>query len=164
MRRWLYVYRVIDGSPDRVAELVRTRLPELLQAATGSPLSPMDRDGRIQIQLPTRGPGVAVDKRVTLRVEPGDWQHGHLQVPVTWHAERARHAYPTFEGTIEVEPHSDHTAQVTVAGSYQIPLGLVGMAIDSTVLSGVAERAAETLVDALARELTARASVAVPVP
>lgn len=85
-----------------------------------------------------------------------------LLIPITWEAAPARRAFPSFEGTIELEPLSRAGAQLTIVGAYTVPAGVGGLVVDRTVLHGLAERTTARILDGLARALSGAATHARP--
>lgn len=90
------------------------------------------------------------------------WVYGRVVVPLTWSAEPAPQAYPTFTGTVELEPESSDRAQLVLVGCYQPPVGPLGVLVDATLLHGVAARTIDNLVDGLACALTGPHTTPVP--
>ncbi len=110
-------------------------------------------EGDILVRLPAHLPGVDVHKTVRLHTGVAEQRGARTCIPLRWHAEPGRHVFPSFDGTIELDPQSDTTAHMAIVGAATLPLGPLGGAVDATVLGSVAERTiahlAERLADAL---------------
>jgi CBS domain-containing protein len=152
VKRWLYHYETVRGRPEVLDQMLRAQVRHLLMAVSddGAELTP---EGDLLIMFPTRVLGRDMHKIVRLHTGVAE-QHGNRTcIPVRWAADPARHVFPSFEGTIELEPQSFHTANLALVGAAKLPLGAVGAALDATVLPEVAERALAHVVEVVAREL-----------
>jgi CBS domain-containing protein len=158
MKRWIYAYRYVAGDPERLEDVLLSRADELiLDATTGAEPEPA-ADGSFTVDLTTPLAGIDVAKRIRVQIGVAYRTASRTMLPLQWHADPGRRAFPQFEGTLEIEPLDSRTAQLTLAGSYRLPLGPVGAAVDATVLHGAAKRTAEHLVRALAGGLTKEAA------
>jgi CBS domain-containing protein len=154
MKRWLYAHRQVSGRPSALEARLRGNLRDLLRTATGSDVDELDADGSFRIRLDTVAVGLPVSK--TVRVSTGvatTTPDGRLRIPLSWRAAPAGAAFPTFDGVIELEPLSARNAQIAVVGTYTLPLGVLGAAVDASLLSGAAEATGQRLVDGLAEAL-----------
>jgi hypothetical protein len=70
-------------------------------------------------------------------------------IAVTLRARSNAGFFPTFSGTIGVEENGLSHSRVSLRGSYQAPLGVMGAAIDAVALRGVARSSLERMLDAL---------------
>jgi CBS domain-containing protein len=153
MKRWLYAYRNVTGGPEALAAILRERVTDLLRSATEEDGAPPAADGSFTVRLPTQVAGVAAGKVVRMRTGVARHADSRTVIPLSWHAEPARHAFPAFDGALELQPLSANAAQLTLVGSYTVPLGPVGMAADTLALGTVAEHAAQALIDRIAEAL-----------
>lgn len=154
MERWLYRYRTVMGEPDALAKRLQAELRELLVGATQSPSPAPAGDGSFRLRLPAHVLGADLTKSVRASTGVATTRGSRLCIPVAWRADPGPRAFPSFEGTLELEPLSSRVAQLTLVGVYRLPGSAVGALADSTVLQGVAERTAEHLVSSLARALS----------
>lgn len=154
MKRWVYRHRTVTGSPAVLEERLRADLPALLARAAGQPPNPPAGDGSFLLQLTAHVPGAPVHKTVRVRTGVATTSRGRLVIPVSWEADPLPHSFPTFDGTAELEPHSSAHGQIALVGTYRLPAGPLGAALDATVLHGVADRTVAQLVDGLAAALT----------
>lgn len=155
MRRWLHKHRTVSGAAGELEHRLVGDLHQLLVDATASPPGPPAGDGSFRVLLPAQVLGAEVTKavRVTTGVAVSDGPR--LRVPIAWQADPARRAFPTFEGTIELEPLDPSRAQLAVVGAYTVPAGVAGLLADVTLLRGVAESTAARILDGLAAALSA---------
>ncbi|MEX2619178.1 MAG: CBS domain-containing protein [Egibacteraceae bacterium] len=164
MKRWLYRYRTVAGEPRSLATRLRADLRGLLVAGTGSPSAPPAGDGSFRVRLPAEILGADLHKLVRVTTGVATTSGTRLRVPVTWAADPGRHAFPTFDGTIELEPLDHARAQLTIVGSYEAPANVVGAVVDRAILGGVAEGTADTLLQGLTRALAETEAIDQPVP
>lgn len=155
MRRMLYESRMIRRPAAEVERALLERGPELLARAAGSELwrDPSDADGSFSIDLPANWAGLELAKRVQVTVGVARRLAERLIVPLSWSGDPGRHLFPVFDGTVEVEAIYHDVAELTLAGSYRVPLGPVGAALDATVLHAAARETIARLVQELATEL-----------
>lgn len=157
MKRWLYARRPVVGDPSVLAGRLRSDVRGLLRQATGTTEDTVAVDGSFLVQLrgDMTGLGVAKTVRVTTGVATEiDQFERRLELPLRWHADPLRHAFPTFEGALELIPLSSAAADLALVGAYTAPLGPLGAALDAIALHGVAERTGERLVNGLALALS----------
>lgn len=156
MKRWLYNYRTVSGDPAGLAGGLRRELHGLLAAGTASTGPVRAGDGSFRMHLAVQVLGAELTKAVRVTTGVAAVHGTRLVIPVTWRADSARHAFPTFSGSIELTPLDHSSVQLTIVGAYRVPAGVVGLLADSTVLRGVAERTTERIMDSLVDALTAR--------
>jgi hypothetical protein len=63
--------------------------------------------------------------------------------------------YPQFRGEIHLAGDGSAATVLTLCGSYQVPLGILGRAFDATAAHGIAPRGLEDLLDRLVADLLA---------
>lgn len=154
MRRWVFAQRYVRGEPQALERTLLREVDRLIRVAAVSPDQEPAADGSYVIELATQVAGLEVAKHVRVRTGVA-FRSGHrVLLPLSWHAEPARVVFPAFEGTVELEPLDNHTAALSLAGSYKTPLGPVGGLADATALHRIAVDTAERLVAGLATELT----------
>ena len=153
MKRWIYTYEELPGDPTRIEDTLLSRSGDLLRmvAAVSDPDPAGDGSFLMELESHLAAADLAKQIRVTTGVARRD---GHRVVlPLQWHAEPAQRLFPSFEGGIEWEPLSGDLGQLTLNGSYTIPLGVVGGVVDATVLRGVAHRTSKQLLGRMAQEI-----------
>jgi hypothetical protein len=146
------------------AEIERALLdhgPDLLAQAAGSTLWPGESgaDDSFAIDLPAQWAGIDLAKRVQVSLGTPRRLAGRLILPIAWSSAPGRHLFPLFDGTIEVEALYRDVTELTLAGSYRVPLGPVGAALDTALLQAAARDTAARLVEALAAILGGHAGV-----
>jgi CBS domain-containing protein len=156
MRRWLYTTRIVQGDPAQAEARLREDITELLADASAGRVSGRGVDGGQLLRLPGRVLGVDAEKTVRVRTGVAARRGERTVIPVSWEPVPGRAAFPSFEGTIEITPLDRAMAELTLVGSYRVPLGPLGAAVDATAMRSVAERTTEQLVDRVAEGLTAR--------
>jgi CBS domain-containing protein len=153
MKRWIYTYRLVSGDPAALERTMLARSRELLQLATAAPDEPVGVDGSFVVDLEVHLAGLDLGKHVRVTTGVARRAGNRVLLPITWHAEPARLAFPILQGNLELETLDHHVVQVSLVGSYRVPLGPVGALLDATVLRDVAQRSSEHLLDGLVREL-----------
>jgi CBS domain-containing protein len=158
MKRWLYHYDIVHGSPERLERVLRHRVRDLLAAVTADDHAETTPQGELLVRLPAPVLGLQMHK--TVRVHTGvAEQHGSRTcIPLRWQADPAKLAFPAFEGTIEFEPQSRSTAHLTIVGAANLPFGVVGAAADATFFGEVADRTIRHLAAQLTAALERAAS------
>ncbi len=157
MKHWVVAYRRVPGTLSELRRRLRLDIADLLRTATGADDGRPDPDGSMLLRLPAHVIGLDVHKQVRVRTGVALDHGDRTLIPLQWEAEPGRHAFPVFRGTIELEPMSARSAQLTVVGAVTPPLGLVGAVVETTMLGGLAERTARHIADRLAEALLAPA-------
>ncbi|HEX6255091.1 MAG TPA: CBS domain-containing protein [Euzebyales bacterium] len=155
MKHWVIAYRRVSGAPADLRRRLRSDITDLLRAALDADEERAEPDGSLLLQLPARVIGRDVSKQVRFRTGVAIDHGARTCVPLQWEAEPARHAFPVFRGTVELEPMTSGIAQLAVVGAVTPPLGPVGALADATVLGALAERTTHDLADRLADALEA---------
>jgi CBS domain-containing protein len=154
MKRWIYTYEEITGDPARVEDTLVTRSAELLRLVAAVPTGQEPSgDGSFLLELESHLAVADLAKQIRITTGVARRDDHRVVVPVQWHAEPAQRMFPSFEGAFEWEPLASNLGQLTLTGSYSIPLGMIGGLVDATVLRGVAHRTARHLVRRLAQEV-----------
>jgi len=152
MRRMLFESRMIRRPAAEVERALLDHGPDLLAQAAGSPLSAGEpgNENSFGIDLPAQWAGIDVGKRVHVCFGTPRRLAGRLILPLAWSGAPGRHLFPMFDGTLEVETLYRDVTELTLAGSYRVPLGPVGAALDTALLQAIARDTAARLVQALA--------------
>jgi len=74
----------------------------------------------------------AVHHQVVVTVDDAHTIEDRVVVPVSWHATGNDHLFPTFLGELSAEPSAGGT-RLRLAGTYTVPLGLLGRFGDGVV-------------------------------
>lgn len=151
MDRPLYAYAYADVAYDDAIAMLAEDPEGLLQSATEASITHSD-EVVARLELGVAGFEVGRDVIVHLgSFDPVEQLRGVL--PVRWEAAEGHVLFPTVDATLEVAAMSLHPpmVQVTLAGHYRPPMGLVGRAIDRLV-----HRAAEAVVHGFVRDVAGR--------
>jgi CBS domain-containing protein len=153
MKRWLYHYDSVRGVPDQLEQTLRHRVRDLLATVAGDDVE-QTTEGDLLIRLPAHVLGLDLHKMVRLHTGVAErHDDGRTTIPLRWHAEPAKHLFPSFDGDIEFEAQSTSVAHLTIVGAATLPLGPVGGAADATVLGSIADRTVRYLTESLAAAL-----------
>jgi CBS domain-containing protein len=158
VRRWLYTYQYVPGEPEQLEQRLQAEAGELVRRALGADRHETAVDGSLLVDLPGELVGVDVVKQARVRTGVAHRSGSRLLIPIEWRAEPARLMFPAFEGQLELEQQSSAHVQLSLVGSYRVPLGPVGGLADTAGLHRVAERTVEQVLQGVARELSASAS------
>ena len=153
MKRWIYTYEELSGDPAQIEALLLSRISDLLQLAVAAPDDRRYGDGSFLMELESHVAVADLAKQVRITTGVARRDDHRVVLPVQWHAEPAQWLFPSFEGGLEWEALSSDLGQLTLSGSYTIPLGFAGGLVDATVLRGVAHRTADRLIQRLAQEV-----------
>ncbi len=153
MERALHCYAYVEAPWDQVTRLLAEDTGSVLQHAT---IDAADQAQLISRTLKLEVAGFAVSKDV--RIEVGDFQPREVTrsvVPLRWHAERGRLLFPELAADLEVASVSldPPLTQLTITGSYEPPLGLLGAGADRLMLHRLAEATVHRFVHEVADEL-----------
>lgn len=154
MRRWLCSTRTVLGDHARLDSSLRERIGEMIAEVAGGDGEPA-ADGSRLVRLPGRVLGLDAAKTVRVRTGVASRREHRTVIPIEWEPEPGRLAFPSFEGAVELMPLDRGRCELTLVGSYTVPLGPVGAAVDAVALRAVAERTADELLGALAGALSA---------
>lgn len=153
MKRWLYQHDSVHGTPERLERALRHRIRNLLGTVTDGQDAQPTAEGDLLMRLPAHVLGRDMHKMVRLHTGVAEQHGARTCIPLRWHAEPARQAFPSFEGTVELEPQSASVAHLTIVGAATLPLGPLGAAADAAVLGGVADHTVRHLAERLAAAL-----------
>jgi CBS domain-containing protein len=158
VRRWLYTYQYVPGEPEQLEQRLQAEAGEFVRRALGADRHETAVDGSLLVDLPGELAGIDMAKQVRVRTGVAHRSGSRLLIPIEWRAEPARLMFPAFEGQLELEQQSSAHVQLSLVGSYRVPLGPVGGLADTAGLHRVAERTVEQVLQGVARELSASAS------
>ncbi len=96
---------------------------------------------------------VAIPVNVTGVTESLEPRH---EIRFTMRAMRSPDAFPTFQGALGIDASGASSAELWLAGSYDVPLHGLGGLIDKTFARGTAEKALENMLNELAEAFEAR--------
>ncbi len=153
MDRPLHCYAYVEAPWDQVSRLLAEDSRAVLQHATIDAAEQADQLTRT-LKLQVGGFQVSRD----VRIEVGEFHPSGLTrsvVPLRWQAERGKLLFPELAADLEVASVSlePPLTQLTVTGSYEPPLGLLGAGADRLMLHRLAEATVHRFVHEVADEL-----------
>jgi len=153
VERALHCYAYVEAPWDQVSRLLAEDSRSVLQHAT---VDAADQAQQLTRTLELEVGGFTVSRDVTIEV--GEFVPREVTrsvVPLRWHAERGRLLFPELAADLEVAAVSldPPLTQLTVAGSYEPPLGLLGAGADRLMLHRLAEATMHRFVHEVADEL-----------
>ena len=105
--------------------------------------------------------GHRVCKNVEIEVGRPVASGGKTWIPMAWRATGPSNLFPILDAELEFASLGTQLTQLSLSGRYQPPLGLVGRAVDKSLLSRVAEATIKDFLDRLARAIEAAVTLAV---
>lgn len=100
--------------------------------------------------------GKEVSKRGELEIGRPRRLGSATHLPITWRATGVPGLFPTLEADIEVAPLGERRTQLSISGTYDPPLGLLGRVADRALLHRVAEAAVKSFLDRTAEVIGSR--------
>jgi|GEM_PF-288500 hypothetical protein len=154
--RTLRCYEYVNRPYASVSELLHRDPLKLLQRATSSAAA-RATSLFANLRVHVAGIDIGVDVRVLVR-RVRDLQTGPGIVPVTrvelsWEATRVAALFPTMLAELSAQPLSATETQLDIEGTYWLPLGLLGNAIDSTIGHRIAEATVHRLLGDLVEQI-----------
>jgi hypothetical protein len=95
---------------------------------------------------------------VAVDVGPPSYRRDCLVIPMQWCALRAATLFSRFEGDLEVAPLGERTTQITLMGSYEPQLAIVGASVDRLVRHRIVEASVRSFLTRIAVVLDAAAA------
>ena len=92
---------------------------------------------------------IAPAKEVLLRIGTARIRRDGVAYPITWRATGPTGLFPRMTAELVVSPVGSERASVVFEGTYDPPLGILGEAIDRTLLNRLAELTVKSWVDDL---------------
>lgn len=153
MERPLHYYAYVEARFDLVTRMLAEDTLAVLQRATD--------DAREQANMLSRSLEVDVGGfqiSRTVVIEVGEFEPREVTrsvVPLRWHAEKGGLLFPSLSANLEVSSvtFEPPLSQITVDGSYEPPLGLLGAGADRLVLHRLAEAAVHRFTNEVADQL-----------
>lgn len=141
MERSIEATIVIDASSDRVRGLLASDPATALTNPTTLAAGGLHHEVVVTLDEPEVGDAVAV--------------------PVSWHPTDHARLFPSFLGALEAEASVAGT-RLRIAGSYSVPLGVVGQFGDGLVGRRLAQQSLQSLLEGVAARITAALDVEAP--
>jgi hypothetical protein len=139
VERELHCYAYVEAPFDLTARLLADNATSVLQHATDDAA---EQAGTLSRTLRVEVGGLEVGREVAIEV--GEFEPRGIRssvVPLHWRAERGRFLFPELTAELEVSALTldPPLTQLTVSGTYEPPLGLLGAGADRLVLHRLAE-------------------------
>jgi hypothetical protein len=156
VERALHCYAYLEAPFDLLSRLLAEDAASVLQHATDDAA---EQAGHLSRRLRVEVAGFEVGRDVSIEVgafEPREVTRSI--VPLRWHAERGRLLFPELRadleiGAVVIDPP---LTQITVRGSYEPPLGLLGAGADRMLLHRLAEATVHRFTHDVADQLRQR--------
>jgi hypothetical protein len=135
------------------APAVRGVLRPVLQV-----LSERSDEGELSlaVRLAPRDGAAIADVTVPVALTVGKTVGADEPIPLEVKAHGPGALFPAFSGSIEAHEEGPASSAVVLRGTYEPPLGLIGAAIDATVMHGTARASLSSLLERIASAVNAR--------
>jgi hypothetical protein len=156
VERTLHVYAYVEAPFDEVSHLLASDAVGVLQRATDESAEQASTLSR-KLRVAVGGFDVSND----VRIELGEFEPRAVTrsvVPLRWHAEKGRLLFPELSAELEVAAivFDPPLTQLTVTGTYEPPLGLLGAGADKLLLHRLAEATLHRFTHEVADEIRRR--------
>jgi hypothetical protein len=153
MERAIAVTSEVRLPSEHVLDLMRTGPARLLGDRRGG-AGPAGLHAVLEVDA---GAGTVVREQVELEVGELDERGDAASVAVQWRPAGHRRLFPSFTGELQVAPDGATDATLTLRGSYELPLGLLGAFGDGLGGRRLARRSLAVFVSNVARRIEADA-------
>jgi hypothetical protein len=150
MSRYLYYYTyILDPYAIAAARLSQ-------DAGRWLPASATPQPSGWHVDLIAQGalPGALACRRALVTVQPPEQAPGHLLRRVTWRAITANRWFPVLEADLELTELAGSGNHLSLMGTYQSPLGVIGAGADRLAGHSITEACARRFVLDIADCLT----------
>ncbi len=113
------------------------------------------RGERLLTEVGFGPPGRRVAKRVQIEIGEPVRFPSKTVLPLNWVATSAQSLFPALDADLEVAPLGPFWTQLSISARYRPPMGLVGRAVDRTLMHRVAEATVKDFLDRAAEALQA---------
>jgi hypothetical protein len=151
MSRYLYYYTHIGG-PYPIAAARFCQEPDRWLPA---PASQQPSGWHVDLVAEGALPGPLARRRALVTIQPPEQAPGHLLRRVAWRATTADRWFPVLEADLELTQLAGSGSHLSLMGSYQPPLGVIGNGGDRLAGHSIAEACARRFVLDIADRLTA---------
>lgn len=153
MQRPLYAYEYVRQPFDEVARLLAEDPASILQAATDLAV---DHAESLRTELSVKIGNFEIGRDIT--IETGEFEPRSMlavAIPLRWRATSHGALFPSMTGTLELQALSLRSplTQVTLVGTYEPPLGVLGAAGDALIGRHIAEATVHRFVDDVATRI-----------
>lgn len=105
------------------------------------------------------GPSETIAREVKLTIGVAEIHTSGLVYPIHWTASGARLLFPELTADLILSKTGSHSTRLTMRGTYQPPLGVLGRLADRAVLGKVADATVADWMDRLSEALSAELTV-----
>lgn len=154
----MFLKTVIELAAD-FPDVRSAMLREPLEWLAGLGADAAEEGDRLAVQVGLQVAGRPVGGRTRLEVGEPMTTERVVMLPVRLRAPDHRRLFPTMEGSLDAAWLGRGRTYLSLGLTYEPPLGVVGRVADRALLHRVAETATQRLLQAVAHELTARATV-----
>jgi hypothetical protein len=156
VERTLHVYAYVEAPFDDVSHLLASDAAGVLQQATDESAEQANTLSR-KLRVAVGGFDIGSD----VRIELGEFEPRAVTrsvVPLRWHAEKGRLLFPQLTAELEVAAivFDPPLTQLTVTGTYEPPMGLLGAGADKLMLHRLAEATLHRFTHEVADEIRRR--------
>ena len=153
MRRSIEATTQIRASIERAREILINEPGSVL---SGGPSTPDERSERrfLAVLSVGAGAGASLQQEVVVETQPGQGSDMGLALPIRWHATGRERLFPRFDGELVLEGDA-FGSQLTLRGSYTVPLGPLGGFGDGLAGRRLARHSVSDFLRAVARRLDA---------
>lgn len=106
------------------------------------------------------GPIDGLAKSISLEIGLGEIHRSGLVYPIKWTASGASALFPELNADLALSQMGPHMTSLSLDGTYEPPLGVVGRVVDRVVLGRVADATVRNWMDRLADALSAGRQIA----
>jgi hypothetical protein len=153
--RQIRVYDYVNQPFERVREVLVAHATEIFSRATSVA---GERAHKLASALRVQVAGLEIRKKIVIEVvgfcesEGSGYRH-EARIKLRWHAAEGAGLFPTMNAELAAYPLSSTETQLDLTGSYEPPLGLVGVAIDALVGHRLAEASVHQFLVDVAEQL-----------
>jgi hypothetical protein len=95
-----------------------------------------------------------IDKEVEIHVGTPHVLNSKTRLPIRWTAHGGERLFPALDADIEIAPLGSGRTQLAISARYRPPLGMVGEALDKTLLHRIAEATIKDFLDRAGERIT----------
>ncbi len=154
----IHCYDYVNHPYEKVVAAMKRDAQGIFTSATKSAAS---RVSDVVAELHVNVAGIEMGKDVQIKINKIEetlqdyGSRSKTEISFDWSAIDNPGLFPVMHGTLQIYPLTDHETQLDVSGEYEVPLGILGDAIDAVVGHGVAQASALKFTNDIAAHLRA---------
>ena len=152
MDRWISARTPLAASSERATKLLSKDPRGLMPESGGRSASP---SAVVDLAVVVGG-GSAIRQDVAVTLGVPRSAEGEAWVPISWEPVSHMRMLPSFEGALEVVDQ-DGASELSITGTYHVPLGVVGRFGDGLVGRRLAQQSIRTFLERVAQQIDQRA-------